>query len=301
MYKHRNKLPPYRKGSDELKVSCSYVKNRHFIHTFIPQLPLVQLLQIQIKFLQPSLISFQGSTLPLHAVARESFYEGGILEISNITRSEAGNYTCIIAKDDVTASTSVMVSVIEANSPIGVLTLDADHPISNGTMVLVLHDTAMIDCHSQRNDVTYTWQFNGSFVLPSTVNARNHFLDISFMTGAKAGNYTCIVSTNGLATSASVWVSVKEEKVHVSEMTTHPSHPWTDYQLDIVCHVTGYPEPIIRWTFTDPMGQTYIPPGLSNLTPNKIHIQNFQPSLHSGTWTCMARNSLGVDQKSIQL
>ncbi|KAL3885223.1 hypothetical protein ACJMK2_025311, partial [Sinanodonta woodiana] len=236
-----------------------------------------------------------GSTLPPHTFRSD----GSVLEIRNVTGSYRGNYTCIIAKDGVTANTSVMVSVIEANSPLGVVSFDANRPITNEKMVLVLHDSALIDCRSQRNDVTYVWQFNGDSVLPPNVNVSSHRLNIGLMTSSTVGNYTCIVYKNIFATSASVSVSIKEEKAHVSQVTTSPPHTGTG--LDITCHVTGYPEPNIRWSFTDPMGEKYMPPSYSNLTPNKIHIQNFQPSLHSGTWTCMARNFLGVDQKSIQI
>ncbi|KAL3885228.1 hypothetical protein ACJMK2_025316 [Sinanodonta woodiana] len=241
---------------------------------------------------------FNGrSALPPHAVSTS-----GDLEIRDMTRSEVGTYTCIIEKDEVTANTSVLVSVIEANSPIGVLTLSANQPIANGKLVLVFHDSVLIDCHSQRNDITnYTWQFNGSSTLPRSVTAMGVTLYINLMEGATEGNYTCIASKNGLATSASVWVSVKEEKARVIDVTASPTHPRANDRLDIVCYARGFPQPTIIWSFTDPMGQNYIPPGLSNQTPYKIHIDKFQPSLHSGTWTCMARNSVGVGQTSIQI
>ena len=90
-----------------LKATLKY-KSFINMHTAPAVHPLLLLMQIG----PPSLISFQGSTLPLHAVDTTRTY-GGVLEIRNITRSEGGNYTCIIAKDGVTASTSVMVSVIE--------------------------------------------------------------------------------------------------------------------------------------------------------------------------------------------
>ncbi|KAL3885226.1 hypothetical protein ACJMK2_025314 [Sinanodonta woodiana] len=218
-----------------------------------------------------------------------------------MTRSEIGTYTCGIAKDGVTANASVMVSVIEGNSPMGAVTFDANRPITNGKMVLVLHDSALIDCHSQRNDVTFTWQFNGSSTLPQNVKVMGVALHIEFMEGTKEGIYTCIVSKNGLATSASVTVSVKEEKARVTQVTASPTHPGANHPLDVVCHLKGYPQPIIIWSFRDPMGQTYMPPGSSNLTPDRVHLDRFQPSLHSGTWTCMARNSLGVDQMSINI
>ncbi|KAL3885224.1 hypothetical protein ACJMK2_025312 [Sinanodonta woodiana] len=218
-----------------------------------------------------------------------------------MTRSEVGTYVCIIEKDGVTANASVVVSVIEANSPMGVVTFDANRLINNGSMILVLHDSALIYCRSQRNDVTFEWQFNGSTTLPPNVKATGVTLHIEFMEEATVGSYTCMASKNGLATSASVSVSVKEDKARVTQVTASPTHPGASHPLDVVCHVKGFPKPTIMWTFRDPMGQTYMPPGSSNPTPDRVHIDKFQPSLHSGTWTCMARNSLGVDQMSIQI
>ncbi|KAL3885219.1 hypothetical protein ACJMK2_025307 [Sinanodonta woodiana] len=242
-----------------------------------------------------------GSTLSPHVVASTSATGDAVLDIRDITRAEGGRYTCIISKDGVTARSSVMVSVIEENSPLGVLHFNASHTMTHRHMVLVFHDSASIDCVSQRNGVTYEWRFNRSLVLPPNVHANGRSLKIGVMTGAEVGNYTCIAYTHGLATSASVWVSVKEVKAHVSQMTTSSAHPVKAHQFNIVCHVVGYPEPAISWSFTDPMGQTVVPPGVSHPTPNKVHIQSFQPSLHSGTWTCMVRNYLGVDQKSIHI
>ncbi|KAL3885225.1 hypothetical protein ACJMK2_025313 [Sinanodonta woodiana] len=218
-----------------------------------------------------------------------------------MTRSEVGTYTCIISKDGFTANSSVAISVIEANSPIGVVTIDANRPITNGKMILVLHDKAYIECHSQRNDVTFGWQFNGNSTLPRTVKVDGSSLRFEFMEEATQGSYTCIVSTNGLATSASVWVSVKEEKARVTQVTSFPTHPEANHLLNIECHVKGFPQPTIIWSFRDPMGHNYMPPGASNPTPDTVHIDSFQSSLHSGTWTCMARNSVGVDQMSINI
>ncbi|KAK3603634.1 hypothetical protein CHS0354_017353 [Potamilus streckersoni] len=239
-----------------------------------------------------------GSKFPPHAFGNSE----ATLYIQDMTRSEVGNYTCIISRDGVTANASVFISVIEANTPFGPPKITGNQPITNGNMVLDFHSTGSLECASERNDVTFAWQFNGSATLPPHARVTNESLIIENMNVTEVGKYTCIISKNGLASATSVWVSIKEEKAHIYSMMTSPSyHPRTDDELNIFCRVTGYPEPTILWNFKDPMGLYYMPPDTSYRRPDVLHIQHFQPSVHSGTWTCMARNSLGADQNSLEI
>ncbi|KAL3885130.1 hypothetical protein ACJMK2_025228 [Sinanodonta woodiana] len=204
--------------------------------------------------------------------------------------------TTTIAQPKVTTTPSVTTATTATTSE-----LILAPPLINGTISLNVHGNGRLDCVSGRNDVSFAWQFNGTSSIPQHVHVfRNHLLIVS-MTEAEVGMYTCIISHLETTAQVSTWLSMNAEKPHVAFVVASPSHPWTHHRVDIHCSVTGYPDPDIFWSFMDTMGLSYVPINVSYPDRATVRIDDFEPSLHSGKWSCIARNIIGVDNDFVQI
>ncbi|KAL3885129.1 hypothetical protein ACJMK2_025227 [Sinanodonta woodiana] len=169
-------------------------------------------------------------------------------------------------------------------------------------MSINLNADTILSCNSNEPGVTYTWLFQGNKSLPLGVSiiGGNHLVII----GAKSSNvgtFTCVIYKNGHQAASTNNVTIISEKAHVTSVVASPNPPQTGDRVDILCDATGYPAPAIYWSYTDTMGLTHMTISTSFPNPTTVIIENFQPSIHGGIWSCIARNNLGVDRLSIQM
>ncbi|KAL3885127.1 hypothetical protein ACJMK2_025225 [Sinanodonta woodiana] len=169
-------------------------------------------------------------------------------------------------------------------------------------MTINRNSDTILSCNSNEPGVTYTWLYQGSRLLPPGVHLIDaRHLAILGATSSNVGTFTCVINKNGHEAASKINVTIVSDKAHVTSVVASPNRPQAGHRVDIHCNVTGYPYPSIYWSYTDTMGTTYIPSSTSFPDPTTIRINNFQPSLHGGTWSCIAKNSLGVDRLSIQM
>ncbi|KAL3885126.1 hypothetical protein ACJMK2_025224 [Sinanodonta woodiana] len=169
-------------------------------------------------------------------------------------------------------------------------------------MSINLNADTILSCNSNESGVTYTWLYQGSKSLPLGVSImRENHIAIIGADPSNVGTFTCVINKNGQQAASTTNVTIIPEKAHVTSVVASPNPPQTGHRADIHCNATGYPYPSIYWSYTDTMGMTYMPISTSYLDTTTVRIENFQPSLHGGAWSCIARNSLGVDRLSIMM
>ncbi|KAL3884333.1 hypothetical protein ACJMK2_024480 [Sinanodonta woodiana] len=152
--------------------------------------------------------------------------------------------------------------------------------------------------------VSVKWYYKENESLPLHVVQPEGTTDL-LITGANIqniGNYTCVITDNGLSSKAHQEVTMRESAAKIISLTSKPTHITDGATVQLTCEALGYPEPIIRWGYKDTFGNPYVPPPVKYTDGGKtILIASYQSILYGGTWTCNAVNKLGADHRDITI
>ncbi|XP_076082120.1 contactin-5-like [Mytilus galloprovincialis] len=131
--------------------------------------------------------------------------------------------------------------------------------------------------------------------LQANIRQVGHFLVIENVTKGDAGFYMCSATNRAGLDIKVIHIQVipKPERQHIAPLISTPSMVQVYYYTDaiLVCNVTGYPTPIVKWQFNQiPQATTG-----TNLTVSRV------TNSTTGVYSCIATNDAGTSQANIIL
>ncbi|XP_066541545.1 cell adhesion molecule-related/down-regulated by oncogenes isoform X2 [Hoplias malabaricus] len=228
------------------------------------------------------------------------------LVLSDVQKSDAGNYTCSVQREDgdiVSVRYTVNVLV-----PATVLRGLSDQTVSSGSSV-------RFTCGVSGNPTPKTtWLFNSSPVLPSSrLQISDFSLRISSVNAQDQGMYQCLLDNSIGSAQSSARLSVQSGETSLPVILSPPeSGMYTEGEsVTLSCNASGQPLPGIRWynsaglIATHPAlllqapGSEASSPGIvpAHLTMSRpgsssLYIQAVTKD-HAGKYTCEASNEVG--------
>ncbi|XP_071140981.1 uncharacterized protein [Mytilus edulis] len=134
---------------------------------------------------------------------------------------------------------------------------------------------------------------NGMF--QANIKQVSHFLVIENVTTADAGFYMCSATNRAGSDVKVIHIQVipKPERQYIAPLISAPFMIKVYYYTDanLVCNVTGYPTPIVKWQFNQ------IPQASTGTTFTVSRVTNSSTGLYS----CIATNDAGTSQANIIL
>ncbi|XP_045701165.1 carcinoembryonic antigen-related cell adhesion molecule 16 isoform X2 [Phyllostomus hastatus] len=185
---------------------------------------------------------FNGEALPI-AVRLGLSADGRVLTRHGIRREEAGAYQCEVW-NPVSVSRSEPINLTVYFGPERVAIVQDSIPRTGCTIKVDFNTSLTLWCVSRScPEPEYVWALNGR----ALKNDRDH-LNISSMTAAQEGTYTCIAKNTKtlLSGSASVVVKLSAAVVAMSIVPV-PSKP-TEGQ-DVTLTVQGYPKDLLVYAW----------------------------------------------------
>ncbi|XP_059939093.1 carcinoembryonic antigen-related cell adhesion molecule 16 [Mesoplodon densirostris] len=185
---------------------------------------------------------FNGDTLPI-ALRLGLSADGRVLTRHGIRREEAGAYQCEVW-NPVSVSRSEPINLTVYFGPERVAILQ-DSTTRTGCTIKVDFNTSLtLWCVSRScPEPEYMWAFNGR----ALKNGRDH-LNISSMTAAQEGTYTCIAKNPKTLLSGSASVVVKLSAAVVA-MTIVPVPTRPMEGQDVTLTVQGYPKDLLVYAW----------------------------------------------------
>ncbi|XP_037676080.1 carcinoembryonic antigen-related cell adhesion molecule 16 isoform X2 [Choloepus didactylus] len=185
---------------------------------------------------------FNGEALPI-AIRLGLSPDGRELTRHGIRREEAGAYQCEV-RNPVSASRSEPINLTVYFGPERVAVLQ-DSTTRTGCTIKVDFNTSLtLWCVSRScPEPEYTWTFNGQ----ALKNGQDH-LNISGMTAAQEGTYTCIAKNSKTTLSGSASVVVKLSAAAVA-MTIVPVPARPMEGQDVTLTVLGYPKDLLVYAW----------------------------------------------------
>uniref|UniRef100_A0A7N8Y7F1 Contactin 3b n=1 Tax=Mastacembelus armatus TaxID=205130 RepID=A0A7N8Y7F1_9TELE len=172
---------------------------------------------------------------------RISLLPNGTLKITNVTRQDAGSYTCIAKNQFGTATTT------------GKLLITGEITMRPTNMEIIVGESIVLPCQIARDpalDVSFSWAFNGQLI--DFQRDSDHFersisgdLMIRNIQLNHGGKYVCVIDTDVESLSTSAILVVKgppgpPDKVTVEEITDSTAQlSWTPGR-DNGSPITGY-------------------------------------------------------------
>ncbi|KAL4143242.1 hypothetical protein QTP88_005598 [Uroleucon formosanum] len=224
-----------------------------------------------------------------------------VLIISSVVPSNRGNYTCLAknsaGNDSFTAQ--LLVNVLPKIVPFSF----GNGPVNSGESIQVV-------CSVSKGDrpMSITWSFYGEAlssdmgVTTQMLGDATNFLSIPSAGPSNQGNYTCIAKNNaGLDTYTSQLVVYVLPKILPFSFGDGPVNAGESVQLS--CSVAKGDKPMsITWSFygeelSSHMGVTT---QMFGDTTNFLSIPSVSGS-NRGNYTCIAKNSVGLDSFTSQL
>uniref|UniRef100_A0A8C6QPP1 Hemicentin-1 n=1 Tax=Nannospalax galili TaxID=1026970 RepID=A0A8C6QPP1_NANGA len=241
-----------------------------------------------VESLLPFTLSFvrNGVALGVDQYLKESASVN--LDIEKVALSDEGSYECIAVSSAGTGRAQTFFDVSEPPPIIQVL----------NNITVTPGETAVLTC-LVISAVHYnlTWQRNGRDIRladPARIRTLADLsLELRSVKVSDAGEYSCLVSSEGGSTEASVFLIV-QEKPKVTVMPKNQSFTGGS-EVSIMCSATGYPKPKIAWTINEMfiMGSHRY-----RVTPEgTLFIKNAVPK-DAGIYGCLASNSAGTDKET---
>ncbi|KAL1775484.1 hemicentin-1 isoform X4 [Sigmodon hispidus] len=212
-------------------------------------------------------------------------------DFQKVTLSDEGLYECIAVSS---AGTGRAQTFFDVSEPPPVIQVPNNVTVTPG-------ERAVLACLViSAVDYNLTWQRSGRDVrLADSARIRtlaNLSLELRSVKIGDAGEYRCMVSSEGGSASASVFLVV-QEKPKVTVMPKNQSFIGGS-EVSIMCSATGYPKPKIVWT----MNEMFIM-GSHRYRMNSegtLFIKNAVPK-DAGTYGCLASNAAGTDKQTSTL
>ncbi|XP_008572461.1 PREDICTED: hemicentin-1-like [Galeopterus variegatus] len=166
------------------------------------------------------------------------------LELRSVRFSDAGDYHCMVSSEGGSSAAAVFLTVQE---PPPVIQVPNNVTVTPG-------ERAVLTCLViSAVDYNLTWQRNGRDVRlaePARIRTlANLSLELRSVRFSDAGDYHCMVSSEGGSSAAAVFLTVQEPP-KVTVMPKNQSFTGGS-EVSIVCSATGYPKPKIAWTIND--------------------------------------------------
>ncbi|XP_011902754.1 PREDICTED: hemicentin-1 isoform X2 [Cercocebus atys] len=241
--------------------------------------------------LLPFTLSFvrNGVTLGVDQYLKESASVN--LDIEKVTLSDEGFYECIAVSS---AGTGRAQTFFDVSEPPPVIQVPSNVTVTPG-------ETAVLTCLIiSAVDYNLTWQRNDRDVRlaePARIRTlTNLSLELKSVKFNDAGEYLCMVSSEGGSSAASVFLTVQEPP-KVTVMPKNQSFTGGS-EVSIMCSATGYPKPKIAWTVND---MFIVGSHRYRITSDgTLFIKNAAPK-DAGIYGCLASNSAGTDKQSSTL
>ncbi|XP_047376657.1 hemicentin-1 isoform X4 [Sciurus carolinensis] len=239
----------------------------------------------------PFTLSFvrNGITLGVDQYLKESATVNW--DIEKVTLSDEGSYECIAVSSVGTGRAQTFFDVSE---PPPVIQVPSNVTVTPGEKAIL---TCLI---VSAVDYNLTWQRNDRDVrLAEPTRMRtlaNLSLELRSVKVSDAGEYHCVVSSEGGTAAASVFLTVQEPP-KVTVMPKNQSFTGGS-EVSIMCSATGYPKPKIAWTFND---MFIVGSHRYRMTSEgTLFIKNAVPK-DAGIYGCLASNSAGTDKQTSTL
>uniref|UniRef100_A0A8D2B9D0 Hemicentin-1 n=1 Tax=Sciurus vulgaris TaxID=55149 RepID=A0A8D2B9D0_SCIVU len=239
----------------------------------------------------PFTLSFvrNGITLGVDQYLKESATVNW--DIEKVTLSDEGSYECIAVSS---AGTGRAQTFFDVSEPPPVIQVPYNVTVTPG-------EKAVLTCLIvSAVDYNLTWQRNDRDVrLAEPTRTRtlaNLSLELRNVKVSDAGEYHCVVSSEGGTAAASVFLTVQEPP-KVTVMPKNQSFTGGS-EVSIMCSATGYPKPKIAWTFND---MFIVGSHRYRMTSEgTLFIKNAVPK-DAGIYGCLASNSAGTDKQTSTL
>ncbi|KAM6165457.1 hemicentin-1 [Erethizon dorsatum] len=244
-----------------------------------------------VESLLPFTLSFvrNGVTLGVDQYLKESSTVNW--DIEKVTLSDEGSYECIAVS---TAGARRAQTFFDVSEPPPVIQVPNNVSVTPG-------ERAVLACLViSAVDYNLTWQRNGKDVRlaePARIRTlANLSLELRSVKVSDAGEYHCMVSSEGGSAAVSVFLTVQEPP-KVTVMPKNQSFT-AGSEVSIMCSATGYPKPKIAWTVNDMfiMGSHRY----RMTSEGTLFIKNAVPK-DAGTYGCLASNSAGTDKQTSTL
>ncbi|XP_021098568.1 hemicentin-1 [Heterocephalus glaber] len=244
-----------------------------------------------VESLLPFTLSFvrNGVTLGVDQYLKESASVNWDME--KVTLSDEGSYECIAVSS---AGTGRAQTFFDVSEPPPVIQVPNNVTVTPGERAIL---TCLV---TSAVDYNLTWQRNGRDVRlaePARISTlANLSLELRSVKVSDAGEYHCMVSSEGGSAALSVFLTVQEPP-KVTVMPKNQSFTGGS-DVSIMCSATGYPKPKIAWTVNDMfiMGSHRY----RMTSEGTLFIKNAVPK-DAGMYGCLASNSAGTDKQTSTL
>ncbi|PNI67325.1 HMCN1 isoform 2 [Pan troglodytes] len=241
--------------------------------------------------LLPFTLSFvrNGVTLGVDQYLKESASVN--LDIEKVILSDEGFYECIAVSS---AGTGRAQTFFDVSEPPPVIQVPNNVTVTPG-------ERAVLTCLIiSAVDYNLTWQRNDRDVRlaePARIRTlANLSLELTSVKFNDAGEYHCMVSSEGGSSAASVFLTVQEPP-KVTVMPKNQSFTGGS-EVSVMCSATGYPKPKIAWTVND---MFIVGSHRYRMTSDgTLFIKNAAPK-DAGIYGCLASNSAGTDKQNSTL
>uniref|UniRef100_A0A8D0V8T8 Hemicentin-1 n=1 Tax=Sus scrofa TaxID=9823 RepID=A0A8D0V8T8_PIG len=244
-----------------------------------------------VESLLPFTLSFvrNGVTLGVDQYLKES--ASVTWDIEKVSLSDEGSYECIAVSSVGTGRAQTFFDVSE---PPPVIQVPHNITVTPG-------ERAVLTCLViSAVDFNLTWQRNGRDVRGSDPARMrilaNMSLELRSVKLGDAGEYHCVVSSEGGSSAASVLLTVQEPP-KVTVMPRNQSFTGGS-EVSIMCSATGYPKPKVAWTMND---MFIVGSHRYRMTSDgTLFIKSAVPK-DAGIYGCLASNSAGTDKQTSTL
>ncbi|KAH3835648.1 protogenin-like isoform X3 [Dreissena polymorpha] len=219
----------------------------------------------------------------------------GILQIHNVTRADAGKYTCQVfhpSRGTEFEEISALLNVQPGVPRISPILLTAPQ-----TVRARLDTTAVMECLVEGGrDIKLYWNYTTTGEIKTPSNGRllkvgNSNLVISHVMESDAGGYTCTVKhADGADIVRHYTLEVLVPPVFVKRPQTSQTQVLSQRQ-SLVCEARGYPEPEIMW-FKNGLRLYHTLHTLGHELQDTIWLYGLTDD--AGYYQCIANNSAGI-------
>ncbi|XP_048242947.1 hemicentin-1-like isoform X1 [Haliotis rufescens] len=206
---------------------------------------------------------------------------GAVLDIVNINKNQAGQYTCTAT--NTVGADSATVNVVVQYSP-EISGLPSTYQVNESTTLRL--DCSSYTTHGYPSATTYNWSHGGSSVSIGAVLTR------SSISRSQRGEYTCTASNTVGSDIASVNVTILYSPAISGLPSTYQVTESATLRLDCSSYTThGYPSATTySWSH-----------GGSTVSRRAVLTRSSISRSQGGAYTCTARNTVGSDSASVNV
>nr|XP_054769474.1 hemicentin-1-like [Lytechinus pictus] len=215
----------------------------------------------------------------------------GMLQINDAQPSDAGRYDCI-AKNG--AGADVFKVILEVQEPPRIVQ-------TNNTYEARVDRSVELECRvSGTPKPSIRWLFNGRDISgDQSLTLANGNLKIPVVRAEDRGSYTCLAQNDAGFDQVELLLvvldrpSIPRLPLELSQMTISVNR-----RAVLTCPADGYPPPVVSWRKD---GVLIEPTGRITMTESHELIIDRVQEIDSGTYTCVAENSIGSNRLNFYL